>query len=448
MQDVFDHIDRQADTYVEMLRTLCRQPSIATQNLGMAETAEMVLMLLRQIGADAQTLPTGGYPIVYGAVPGRASKILSFYNHYDVQPPEPLELWDSDPFAAEVRDGRIWARGVADNKGNLVARVCAAEAVHKVRGELPLNVKFIVEGEEEIGSPNLPAFADAHADLLRADGCIWEAGYKDTQGRPEIYLGAKGILYVALRASGANADLHSSWATVVPNPIWRLTWALNSIKDRDERILIPGFYDPVREPTPDEVDALERMSFDDEGTRRQFGLDRFLGDLTDIPLLIKHIFQPTCNVCGISGGYQGPGLKTVLPNEVMLKMDFRLVPNQDPHQVYEQLRRHLDAQGFQDIEIDLLGQEPPARTPVDDPLVKVVTETAQQVYRAEPVVYPLMRGSGPMYHLCQRPGIPAVSTGVGNTESNTHAPNENVLLEDYINGIKHIALIMEAFAAV
>ena len=447
MQDIFDYIDQHATECVERLRALCRQPSIAAQNVGMAETAEMVVALLKQIGAEGQVLPTAGFPVVYGALPGASLKALSFYDHYDVQPPEPLELWHSEPFAAEVRDGRIWARGVADNKGNLVARICAVEAFQNVRGELPLNVKFIVEGEEEIGSPNLPAFAEAHAGLLAADGCIWEAGYKDTQGRPEIYLGVKGILYVELRTSGANIDLHSSWASVVPNPVWRLIWALNSLKDSAERILIPGFYDPVREPTPAELEALERMGFDEAGQLTQLDLPQVLGGLRGAPLLVKHIFQPTCNVCGISGGYEGPGSKTVLPNRAMAKLDFRLVPDQDPHQVYEQLRGHLDAQGFGDIEIEVLGPEYPARTAMDDPLVDVVVETARDVYGVEPVVYPLTPGTGPMFELCQKFGIPAVSTGVGNAESNNHAPNENIVIEDFIQGIKHIAKIMASFGA-
>jgi acetylornithine deacetylase/succinyl-diaminopimelate desuccinylase-like protein len=454
MQDIYDYIDQHADEFVRRLQTLCRQPSIAAQGQGMAETADMVLELLRQAGAQPQLVPTGGlsptggFPVVFGAIPGRTARTLSFYDHYDVQPPEPLELWHSEPFGAEIRDGRIWARGVADNKGNLMARLCAVQAWQEVRGELPLNVKFIVEGEEEIGSPNLPAFAASHGDLLAADGCIWEAGYKDTQGRPEIYLGVKGILYVQLSVSTANADLHSSWAAVVPNPVWRLAWALNSLKDQDERILIPGFYDAVREPTPEEIQALERMDFDEEGQRRLMGLEGFLGGLSGTPLLIKYLFQPTCNVCGVSGGYEGPGSKTVLPNRAFLKMDFRLVPDQDPGVILQQLRAHLDAQGFEDIEIEVLGPEHPARTPLDDPLVEVVVSTARQVYGVEPVVYPLTAGTGPMYEICQKFGIPSVSTGVGNAESHTHAPNENVVIADFIQGIKHIALIIKEYAAI
>ena len=448
MQDVLEYIDRHADEYVEKLRTLCRQPSIAAQNVGMAETADMVLDMLHEIGAQARLVPTDGYPVVYGEIKGRAPKTLAFYDHYDVQPPEPLELWDSDPFAAEIRDGRIWARGVADNKGNLVARLCAVQAYLAVRGQLPLNVKFIFEGEEEIGSPNLPAFAQAHTDLIQADGCIWEAGYKDERGRPTISLGAKGILYVELSVTGAKSDLHSSAATIVPNPIWRLVWALSTLKGPDERIRIPGFYDPVRDPTPAEIKALERLDFDETARLERLGLPQFLGGLTGIPLLIKHLFQPTCNICGITGGYQGPGSKTVLPNRASAKLDFRLVPDQDPEQVLAQLRRHLDEQGFDDIQIEVLGPERPARTPMDDPLVDVVVSTARQIYGLEPLVYPLMAGTGPMYELCQRFGIPAVSTGVGNAESRNHAPNENIYISDFIQGIKHIALIMEQYAAV
>lgn len=446
MQDIFDHIDRHADLYIERLRRLCRQPSVAAQGWGMEETAAMVLALLEELGAEVRLIPLDGVPLVFGRMPGRSGRTLSFYNHYDVQPPEPLELWHSEPFAAEIRDGRIWARGVADNKGNLVARACAVEAYRQVRGELPLQVKFLFEGEEEIGSTSLAAFAESHVELIRADGCIWEAGYKNAQGRPAISLGLKGNLYVELHASGARTDMHSAWAAIVPNPIWHLAWALSRIKGPDERILIPGFYKPIREPTPEELRTLEHLDFDDEGELGRMGLNGFIGGLRGMPLLVKYLFQPTCNICGISGGYEGPGCKTVLPNRGFLKLDFRLVPDQDPYHVYEQLCQHLQAQGFGDVEVELMPSSYPARTPLDDPLVGVVVDTARELYGVEPLVYPTMAGSGPMYELCQKFGIPAVSTGVGNVESNAHAPNENIFIADYIQGIKHMAMVMERFA--
>ncbi|MFQ6059330.1 MAG: M20/M25/M40 family metallo-hydrolase [Anaerolineae bacterium] len=451
-------MDQHAEEYVERLQALCRQPSIAAQDVGMEETGQMVVAMLEGIGAQVQVIPTSGQPcgtgtipqgrpVVYGHLAGAGDKTLSFYNHYDVQPPEPLEAWESDPFAAEIRQGRLYARGASDNKGDLVARICALDAYQAVAGELPLNVKFIIEGEEEIGSPHLGEFAQAHSDLLAADGCIWEGSYRDPRGRLEIWLGVKGICYVELTARGARDDLHSMWATVVPNPAWRLTWALGTLKDREERVLIPGFYDRVQPPTEEERALLARMEFDEEGWQERFGLPGYLLGLSGVDLLEKHIFQPTCNICGIVSGYTGPGLKTVLPNQAKVKIDFRLVPDQDPHEVLEQLRAHLAAQGLGDIQVELLAGEHPAKTPLDAPLAQTAIQAARQLYDSEPVVYPMVPGTGPMYVLCQRFGIPAVSIGgVADAASNTHAPNESIRLDDFIQGIKLAALILHRFA--
>ncbi len=269
-----------------------------------------------------------------------------FYNHYDVQPPEPLELWDSPPFAAEIRDGHLYARGVADNKGNLVARLAAVEAWLAVRGELPLNVVFVAEGEEEIGSPNLGPFAEENIPKLRPDGCIWEAGYKDTKDRLEITLGAKGILAVDLRVRTLGRDLHSANAAVFRSPAWRLIWALDSLKGPDERILIPGFYDDVRPPDDRDRALLAAWDFDEAGQLAEFGADQYVLGLSGEALKEKYLFQPTCNVCGFHTGYGGPGVKTVLPAEALAKLDFRLVPDQDPWDILEKLRAHLDVGRF------------------------------------------------------------------------------------------------------
>ena len=447
MEEVFRYLEEWFEQHLERLRELCRQPSVAAQDLGMAETARMVKGLLEEIGAETQLIETGGYPVVYGELHGRGEKTLAFYNHYDVQPPEPLELWDSDPFAPEVREGKLFARGAADNKGNLIARIAAVEAYLKVHGELPLTVKFIVEGEEEIGSPHLGEFAEAYPDLVEADGCIWESGDKDFRERPQIYLGLKGILYVELRAKGAAQDLHSSWGTVVPNPAWRITWALKALKDEDERVLIPGFYERVRPPSDREREALAEIDFDEEGWRERFEIEKFLSNLSERELLERHLYRPTCTICGLESGYTGPGSKTVLPNWARAKLDFRLVPDQDPNEILELLRGHLAAQGFSDIEVIPHSREHPARTPLDDPLVEAVVVAARRAYGKEPQVYPIAAGSGPMYSLCQRFSIPAVSTGLSYWGSNAHAPNENIRLSDLVQGMKHIALIIQEFAA-
>ena len=448
LSDVYAHIDDHADEYVAMLQALLRQPSVAAQGVGMAETAAMVEGLLAGLGAtvEAVTVP-GAYPVVCAALPGRSARTLAFYNHYDVQPAEPLELWDSDPWGAEVRDGRIWARGVADNKGNIAARVAAVRAWQAVRGELPLRVKFVVEGEEEIGSPHIGAFAAARPDLVAADGCVWEFGGVDIDGRPLVHLGLKGICYVELRAKGAVSDQHSSVATSVPNPAWRLVWALASLKGPDERVLIPGFYDKVVPPTAGELAMLAAMPDTEAKRREQYGIDGFLLGLTGPELRRRDYFEPTCTISGLLSGYTGPGSKTVLPNRAMAKVDMRLVKDQDPEEIFRLLRAHLDRLGFADVEAELLGPEHPGRSAPDSAIARVAVETARELYGAEPVVVPTSAGSGPWYELADRFGIPAVTAGVGHARSDAHAPNENVYVDQFVLGIKHVCAIMERFAA-
>jgi acetylornithine deacetylase/succinyl-diaminopimelate desuccinylase-like protein len=445
MKDVFDFIEQNREQYIRWLQEICRQPSVAAQNRGMKETADLVEKYLKEIGGQTRLIKTSGYPVVYGYFAG-GSKTLSFYNHYDVQPEDPIDLWDSPPFAAEIRDGRIYARGVADNKGNLMARLAAVHAYQQVRGVLPLTIKFIVEGEEEIGSVHLEEFVEQNKDLLQADGCLWEFGYKNADGRPQVSLGVKGMCYVELVCRGANTDLHSANAAIIENPAWRLIWALSTLKTPDEKVQIKGFYDKVAALSDNDRTALEKMIYSEQDTLERLGLDSFLLNLSGVPLKEKLIFQPTCTVCGFVSGYIGEGSKTVLPSEARVKIDFRLVPNQDPQEILQLLRQHLDEHGFADIEINALSLEHPARTELDNPLAKSILETAKEVYGKEPTVMPMSPGTGPMYILCQSLGIPSVSVGVGHFGSNNHAPNENIFVEDYIEGIKHIAAIIDDFA--
>ncbi len=449
MDRVFQYIDAHRAEYVELLRGLCRQPSIAAQGIGLNETAGQVEALMAEAGIRARTIPVeGGAPVVYGEVKGKSPRALLFYNHYDVQPPEPLEEWESEPFGAVIRDDRIYARGVADNKGNLLARVCAVDAMLHALGEIPATARFIVEGEEEIGSVHLPKFVREHPDLVAADACIWEAGYRDIQENIVLALGVKGICYVELEATGANRDLHSSVGTIVPNPAWRLVWALSTFKDRNERILIDGFYDGVLEPTDDEMAQLRRIAplRDEAAQLRSYGLDRYLLGVSGVELLKRNLFQPTCTICGITSGYGGPGSKTVLPRRAVAKVDFRLVPNQRSEDILKKVKAHLAQHGFADIAVRALGNEEPAKTPLTADIVKVVSEAARRIYNREPLVFPTMAGTGPMHVLTGAQGIPTIGTGVGYANSNGHAPNENVRIADYIEGIKHIAMVLHLFA--
>src|SRR5205809_6691452 len=258
------YIRARAHEYVDELKALIRQPTVSAQGIGVEDTATLVLERARRAGIGAEALRAdGGPPTIVGET-GRGDRTLLVYNHYDVQPPDPLDEWATPPFEPTERDGFLYGRGVSDNKGNLMARLQAIDAYRATMGELPLRIRVLYEGEEESGSAHLAAFVARHGERLRADGCIWEAGYKDAAGRPTISCGLKGIAYPELRVRGANQDAHSSLATIVPNPAWRLVWALATMKSESDEITIDGFMDAVRPPTAADRALLEALPFDEQ----------------------------------------------------------------------------------------------------------------------------------------------------------------------------------------
>jgi acetylornithine deacetylase/succinyl-diaminopimelate desuccinylase-like protein len=450
MDDLFRYIDSYGQAFVHDLQRLCRQPSISAQGVGLEECAALLVAQMQARGIPARIEPgAGGPPLVVAEIPGDSARTLLIYDHYDVQPVDPVSEWETDPFAAEVRDNRLYARGAQDTKGNIMARAAAIEAWLRVRGRLPVTVKFLIEGEEEVGSPHLAETLRARPDLARADACIWESGSKDHKDILNIYLGVKGICFVELEVTGARRDLHSSAGAIIPNPAWRLVWALGKLKGPDEQVRIPGFYDDIVEPSTAEMAQLERIAKqrDDESIRRDLGIPSYVRGLTGVELLKRNLFQPTCTICGVTTGYQGPGSKTVLPRKASAKIDFRLVPNQRPHDILDKLREHLRREAFGDFVVRPFGLEEPWKTPFDAPIVEVVAEAAEEVYGTPPVILPTMAATGPMYAVCGQFGTPAVGTGVGHAKGNSHGPNENIRLADFIQGIKHIALILERFAA-
>jgi acetylornithine deacetylase/succinyl-diaminopimelate desuccinylase-like protein len=447
MFDKFDaHVRTHAREYVDELKDLVRMPTVSAHGTAIDETASVVLARAKRAGIAAEALRVdGGPPTIVGET-GRGERTLLVYDHYDVQPPDPLDEWKTAPFEPTERDGMLFARGVSDNKGNLMARLQAIEAYRATVGELPLRVRVLFEGEEEIGSAHLAAFVAKHADRLRADGCIWEAGYKDAAGRPTISLGLKGIAYFELRVRGAKQDVHSSQATIIPNPAWRLVWALATLKDADDNIVIDGLMEHVRKPSPADVALLEKLPFDEDALRRIHGIDTFVRGLTGTPLLLKHFFEPTCTICGLTSGYSGPGSKTVLPAVASAKLDFRLVPDLEPDLVARLLRAHLDARGYSDIEIVPYHGERPSRWPANSDAARAAVAACRDVYGTEPVVYPLMVGSGPMSQVCDTLAIPVVGFGSGNASSANHAPNENIAVADYLDHIRAFGRFLHAFA--
>ena len=450
MSDHFASVDRyiedHLDDWVAELTRVCAVPSVSARHEGHDECAEVVADLIRRRGFETRVERTDGHPIVLahakGANPGRT---MLFYNHYDVQPAEPLELWDSAPFEAEVRDGRLYARGAKDDKGELVSRLAAVDALLDAGGTLPCNVTWLVEGEEEVGSRSLTPFVEGHLDELACDGAIWEEGGLDAEGRPLLTLGARGMLYVELHARTLARDGHSGSANLLPNAAWRLVWALSTLKGQDERVLISGFYDGVRPISDRQRALLESLPSQEEGYRESFGLERLLLDRTGVAVSAAP-FEPTCNIAGLTSGYQGPGGKTIVPARASVKIDFRLVPDQDPLDICEKLRRHLDAGGFGDVELVVLGPERPGVVDPDAPLVRLCAETAEEVYGTPALITPLMGGTTPMFLFTER-GVPVVNPGVGFGSSNlTHSPNENVRLVDLQNSARHVARLLVRFA--
>ena len=448
LQRVDTYIDQHFDRFLGMLGELCAIPSVAAQGLGVEPCAARVAELLTEVGLDAHIMPTAGNPVVYAEAKGTRDTTLLCYNHYDVQPAEPFDLWHSDPFTMTRKDNLLIARGVADDKGELVSRIAAIAAVKHVLGELPVGIKFLIEGEEEIASPNLAPFIHANVERLKADACVWEFGTHNADGVPISYLGLRGICYLELSVETAKIDTHSGIAgSILPNAAWRLVWALNTLKNQDERIQLPNFYESVIAPTARDMELLAALPDSDEEMQELFGNTMFLKNASGVELRRREIFEPTCTICGITSGYQGAGQKTVLPARASAKVDFRLVPDQKPEDVVKQLRAHFDTHGFQDIQITVVGAGQPARTAPDHPLVQTLVDSAIDVYGREPLIWPMSGGSGPNYLFSHDIGVPIITLGVGYSGSRIHAPNENIRINDFRNGMRHMAALLMRLGA-
>ena len=440
-------IHRRLEGTLADLARLCAQPSVSASGQGIRECAALVGEMLQARGFTVSTMETIGNPVVYGERRGRADRTLLLYNHYDVQPPEPLELWDSPPFEPALRDGKMFARGVSDDKGHILCRLGAIDALLEADGELPCNVKFVIEGEEETSSLSLADFVRGHKKLLEADACLWEFGGVNHEGTPIQYAGLRGIAYVELSVQTASIDAHSGLGgSIFPNAAWRLVWALRTLKGSDERIRLPGFYDKVLPPSTRDLELLAMFPDEAPSLRERYGLKQFIKGLTGgVELAREEVFTPTCTICGLPSGYQGPGSKTVQPARASAKIDFRLVPDMTPEDVHKQLRAHLDGEGFADVEIKDLGSEPPARTDPDHPFLQLVVRAAQEVYGRPQLIAPMTGGSGPNHLFVHDLNMPVATAGVGYPGAQVHAPNENLVIDNFVTGVRHTARVLEAF---
>ncbi|MDQ6693346.1 MAG: M20/M25/M40 family metallo-hydrolase [Chloroflexota bacterium] len=432
------YIDKHFDSMIEELRRFCSSPTLAGQRIGMEEGVAAVRALLEPLGARTSVVPAGDAPPVVLAELGKGKRTLLFYNHYDVQPPEPLELWTSPPYAGDVRDGIFYARGVADDRGDFLSRVLAIRAYQATIGDLPLRLRWLIEGEEEVGSPNLGPVVEAHAAELQADWCAWESSGHDTQDKPMIVCGTKGMLYVELHCTGPDHDVHSGSGGFVPNPAWRLVMALSTLRDAGGNFVMDGLDAIVDPPTEADLKAVSNMPFDEPGYRQKYGVKEWQRGLQGREVLHAEVFHPTANIAGFTSGYSGPGSKTIVPSKATVKMDFRLVPHQTPEKMLKLLKAHFAARGYDDIEVVELGGLEVARTAVDSPLVAASAGAWHDLGEHDVVVIPTSGGSGPTSLVTDGLGIPAVMTGgVTWSGSRVHSPNESIKLKHFKSGIRY-----------
>lgn len=436
--------DRQEE-YLETLFKLLRQKSISAQNIGVKETSLLLKSIMEEIGIDTQLIPTEGHPVVYGEIINDPEYFtLLLYGHYDVQPPDPIEEWDSPPFEPTIRNGRIYCRGAGDNKGQLMAQLLAVKSYQDAAGELPINVKFVFEGEEEKGSPNLIPFVKAHRDLLKADLAYTSDGPMHDSGAPFVLLGARGMVYIELNAKGADWDNHSgNKGNIVPNPAWTLVELLKTMRDENGKVLIEGFYDDVRKPTENELALLPTLPYDKEQLGEAIGYKDL--DMTGEEYYRKLTLEPTFNIAGFHSGYGGEGSKTIIPSTAMLKMDMRLVVDQDPDDILDKVKKHV-AQYAPDVEVKLLSMRHPSRTSPDQEIVQVVKKAVEEAYDQKPVMQPSLGGGLPDYVWTEVLGVPSVIVPYANFDEANHSPNENIGVDHFFNGIRCTCYVIKELA--
>lgn len=421
--------------YLEELFKLLRQKSISAANIGMEECANLLKEMMESYGISSRLIETKGYPVVYGEILSPNNKFtLLIYGHYDVQSPDPLEEWNTPPFEPTIKGNKIYCRGVGDNKGQLMAQLLAVKTYKELYGELPINIKFVFEGEEEQGSVNLESFVSANKDLLKADLVYASDGSSHQSDSPFVLLGVRGMLYLELHAKGADFDNHSgNKGNIVPNPVWKLINLLSTMRDREGNVLIKGFYDNIRKPTDYENQLLETIPFDAEEVGRLIGYSDL--EMDGWTYHHKLTMEPTFNICGIKSGYTEKGAKTVIPSKAEVKIDIRLVVDQDPDDIFNKVCEHVQ-QYAPDIEVKHLFSVKPSRTSVELEVVQEVITAIRESFQTEPIIQPSLGGSIPNYVWTDILKVPALLVPYANFDQGNHAPNENMDIDYFLRAIK------------
>ncbi len=434
--DLTKEIQKRSDELLDELIAFCRIPSISSNKEGIDDAVKFIDTAAKQRGIVPEHLESPANPMVYfhhqGS--GKSPKTLLYYCHYDVVPVGDRSLWSSEPFGGAVIDGKVYCRGVSDHKGSMLARLQAIGIVQELLGELPVSVKMIAEGEEELGSPYLEQVVEQNLDKIEADACFYSGWYRNEFDQVRVNGGSRGSVSVELSCEVAEKDLHGAFATLVPDPAIRLAAAVGTIVDSHMTCKLPGFYDSLSSITPSDRAALNRIPFEWETFKRELGIHKTV-DLEDkMQILERHVFYPTVGIAEFAKS----GKRGVVPAWARVDMSFRLAPGMDPRALVPTIEQHLAANGISGVKVRASGRMGmPSRIPVDHWLLKAVVQSGRRVFGYDPVVYPVSSGSGPRY-IFNHKGIPTIANiGPGYAGSNDHAPNENVRVADYLKCVEH-----------
>ena len=445
-RQILENLARNRERHVCDLQAFIQKPSIAAQNRGVEECVEWLVQFMRSIGVETTVDTEGGHPVILAKIEGDSPRTLLIYGHYDVQPVDESK-WDYAPFGGQVADGKLFGRGAVDNKGPVMAVLEALRSWVDQGRRPPVTVKLLFEGEEEIGSPSLPAVLERHREWLRSDGlvnfddCVWP------DGRPRVVCGIKGLCMLRLTCH-AKREFHAMMAPLLVNPLWRLVHALNAIASPDGTVRIPGFYDDVLPPGPADLEALESLQWTGEDLLHDSGQETFLGDRRGADALRFWLLEPNCHLQGIEGGYLPPDRKGVIPTSAVAEIRFGTVPNQTPEGVLERVRQHLSSTGYEEIEVEMFAHAPWARTPLDGRLASALQRSLEAAFNRPTARQPSYGGSGPEGVFQQLfPEMEQAYSGFGPPENVIHSPNEYILVKDYEAGIEAVARLLMEYAA-
>lgn len=443
VRQIHGDLDAAADQLIADVRMLSKVPVVCASGADMSVGIDLTRRYMEQAGLQVVNVPTAGNPVLFGTrYEDPSLPTVLVYGHYDVQPAEPLDAWHSDPWNPEVREGRLYGRGVSDNKGQHVAQLSAIRATLARQGSLPCNIKMIMEGEEEIGSPNLASFVAANRDRLAADLAYTADGGLHPSGRPMVLCGARGLLYLRVELTRSARDLHSgSFGGVAPSAVRELSEALISLWDADGRVAVAGFYDDVRQPSPNDLLLVRVMPVDPESAAAS------LGSTPDAATLEQWyerlLVAPNLNIAGVGGGWVGTGMKTVIPGTAVASLDVRMIADQDPNRIAAAIATHLQ-QRVPDINVTVVGSMHPSRTRSDHPYVSLVANAVAEGWGEQPYVSPSLAGSIPDYVFTKILGLPSVIVPYANADQANHAPNENIKVANVVAGARAFVSVLAA----